>query len=152
MNFRMATNQAGIPVIMQGAVNPPINQNQQHVVVAQTIPKTFPVRTFKICGGLQIGCGILGIIGVVLDVIMMNTKCQGDTYCGRNKGLVTSEVIYMICSGWVSFEMSMILNMLGKNDHVQVYKHYSAIIIEHIKVFIFKEEKNNFAFLYFDKY
>jgi hypothetical protein len=25
----MATNQAGIPVIMQGTVNPPINQNQR---------------------------------------------------------------------------------------------------------------------------
>ena len=100
MNFRMATNQAGT-LIMQGTVNPPINQNQQPVVGGQTDPKTFPVRTFKICGGLQIGCGIIGIIGVVLDVIIMNAKCREDTYCGRNKGV--SEVIYVICSGWVSF-------------------------------------------------
>ena len=69
----MATNQAGIPVIIQGAVNPPINQNQQLVVGGQTDQNTFPVIRLKICGGMQIGCGILSIIGVILDVIVINS-------------------------------------------------------------------------------
>jgi len=34
----MATNQAGIPVTIQGTVNPPINQNQQPTVIGQTDP------------------------------------------------------------------------------------------------------------------
>jgi hypothetical protein len=54
MNFRMAINQADIPMIIQGAVNPPINQNQQSVVGGQTNPKTFPVRTLKSVGGIQL--------------------------------------------------------------------------------------------------
>jgi len=93
-------------VIIQGAVNPPINQNQQPVVGGQTDPKTFPVRIFKICGGLQIGCGLRGFIGVVIDFITMNKKCQENIYCRQSQVLFTSEVIYMICSGWVSFEMT----------------------------------------------
>ena len=117
MNFRMATNQAGIPVIIQGAVNPPINQNQQLVVGGQTDQNTFPVIRLKICGGMQIGCGILSIIGVILDVIMINSN---DYLLLRNalqSILTTVVVIYSIGSVWVSFEMSMILNRLGKNDH-----------------------------------
>jgi hypothetical protein len=39
MNFRMAINQADIPMIIQGAVNPPINQNQQSAVGGQTNPE-----------------------------------------------------------------------------------------------------------------
>jgi hypothetical protein len=45
MNFRMAINQADIPMIIQGAVNPPINQNQQSAVGGQTNPET---RSLKI--------------------------------------------------------------------------------------------------------
>lgn len=135
MNFRMATNQADIPVIMQGTVNPPIHQNQQPVVGGQKDPQTFPVRTLKVFGSIQIGCGILiGIlssIGVVLDAIAMNEKrnCNkniddwyNDNYytnrfCAlkqkNGRLLFTYDVICIICSGWVSFELSMILNSLG---------------------------------------
>ena len=119
MNFRMATNQAVIPVIIQGAVNPQINQNQQLVVGGQTDQNTFPVGRLKICGGMQIGCGILGIIGVIMDVIAIN---RYDTYVtfpdAINKAVTISAVICSIGSAWVSFEMSMILNRLGKNDDV----------------------------------
>ena len=82
----MATSQAGIPVIIQGTVNPPINQNQQPVVGGQTDPQKFPVRTLKIFGSIQIGCGILieilSIIGVALDAIAMNEKrnCKDYVY------------------------------------------------------------------------
>jgi hypothetical protein len=59
---------------------PPINQSQQPVVGGQTDPQTFPVRTLKIFGSIQIGCGILlGIlssIGVALDAIAMNAYCS----------------------------------------------------------------------------
>ena len=143
MNFRMATNQAVIPVIIQGAVNPQINQNQQLVVGGQTDQNTFPVIRLKICGGIQIGCGILGIIGVILDVIEINRFDLKYFY----NTLTTSAVICSIGSVWVSFEMSMILNRLEKTI---MYRYIN--IIEHIKVIIFKEEKNHFALLYFDKY
>ena len=132
MNFRMATSQAGIPVIIQGTVNPPINQNQQPVVGGQTDPQKFPVRTLKIFGSIQIGCGILigilSIIGVALDAIAMNEKrnCKDYVYyfnyntnwmCSQKKKhghlLFTYDVICIIFSGWVSFELSMILNSLG---------------------------------------
>ena len=142
MNFRMATNQAGIPVIMQGTVNPPIHQNQQPVVGGQTDPQTFPVRTLKIFGIIQIGCGIilgiLSIIGVTLDAIAMNEYCKKNNYdytdyvdydyvynsnyntyrmCytkqANNHLLFGYDVTCIICSGWVSFELSMILNSLG---------------------------------------
>ena len=136
MNFRMATNQADIPVIMQGTVNPPINQNQQPVVGGQTDPQRFPVRTLKIFGSIQIGCGILigifSIIGVALDAIAMNEKgnCKYYKYdydynhmyyiyriCflkqKHGRLLFTYDVICIIFSGWVSFELSMILNSLG---------------------------------------
>lgn len=135
MNFRMATNQADIPVIMQGTVNPPIHQNQQPVVGGQKDPQTFPVRTLKVFGSIQIGCGILiGIlssIGVVLDAIAMNENrnCNENIdylynyhfYTNRmcsekqenGRPLFTYRVICIICSGWVSFELSMILNSLG---------------------------------------
>jgi hypothetical protein len=132
----MATNQAGIPVIMQGTVNPPINQNQQPVVGGQTDPQKFPVRTLKIFGSMQIGCGILigilSIIGVALDAIAMNEKrnCKDYVYdynydynyytyrmCSQKQKngrlLFTYDVICIIFSGWVSFELSMILNSLG---------------------------------------
>ena len=118
MNFRMATNQAGIPVIIQGAVNPPINQNQQLVVGGQTDQNTFPVIRLKIFGGIQIGCGILGIIGVIMDVIAINSYENSVFYNFIQSSLTTSAVIFSIGSVWVSFEMSMILNRLGKNDHV----------------------------------
>ena len=133
MNFRMATNQAGT-LIMQGTVNPPINQNQQPVVGGQRDPKTFPVRTLKIFGGIQIGCGlllgILSIIGVVLDAKAMNEQCKKYSYnydydynnlyiywkCvdKRLNGrlLFAFDVTCIICSGWVSYEMSIILNSL----------------------------------------
>ena len=127
MNFRMATNQAGIPVIMQGTVNP------------QTDPQKFPVRTLKIFGSIQIGCGILigilSIIGVVLDAIAMkeNRNCNENNYfydylddynsnyytylCStkqKNRRLLfTYDVTCIICSGWVSFELRIILNSLG---------------------------------------
>ena len=114
----MATNQAVIPVIIQGAVNPPINQNQQLVVGGQTDQNTFPVRHLKICGGMQIGCGILGIIGVIMDVIAINSYDNNFVYYKTRSHLTTSAVICSIGSAWVSFEMSMILNRLGKNDHV----------------------------------
>ena len=84
MNFRMAINQADIPMIIQGAVNPSINQNQQSVVGGQTNPKTLPVRTLKIVGGIQISCGILlrilSIIECVLDVIAMTENCRENKY------------------------------------------------------------------------
>ena len=84
MNFRMATNQADIPVIIQGAVNPPINQNQQLVVGGQTDENTFLVRRLKIFGGIQISCGILlgilSIIGCVLDAIAMTENCRENKY------------------------------------------------------------------------
>ena len=114
----MATNQAGIPVIIQGAVNLPINQNQQLVVGGQTDQNTLPVIRLKICGGIQIGCGILGIIGVILDVIAINSYDNNFFYNTAKTSLTTSAVICSIGSAWVSFEMSMILNRLGKNDHV----------------------------------
>ena len=44
----MATNQADIPVIIQGAVNPPINQNQQSVVGGQTDPKSYQSELSRI--------------------------------------------------------------------------------------------------------
>jgi len=135
MNFRMATNQAGIPVIIQGAVNPPINQNQQPVVGGQTDPQKFPVRTLKIFGSIQIGCGILlgilSIIGVVLDAKAMSEHCKENNYnynddynynhvyrmCRKKQSngrlMFDYDVICIICSGWVSFEMSMILHSLG---------------------------------------
>ena len=120
MNFRMATNQADIPVIIQGTVIPPINQNQQPVVGGKTDPKTFPVRALNIFGGIQIGCGILlgilSIIGVVLNVIAMNKNCQQEsmyiyywyTYmmCFKkqesSRMLFAFDVTCIICSGWVS--------------------------------------------------
>ena len=136
MNFRMATNQADIPVIIQGAVNPPINQNQQLVVGGQTDQNTFPVIRLKICGGIQIACGILGIIGVILDVIEINRYHLIYFYNTIKLTLTISAVICSIGSVWVSFEMSMILNRLEKTI---MYRYIN--IIEHIKVIIFKEEK-----------
>ena len=104
----MATNQAGIPVIMQGTVNP------------QTDPQKFPVRTLKIFGSIQIGCGILlGIlssIGVALDAIAMNAYCSEnnhrynrlyyhDNMCSRKQEngrlLFAYDVTCIICSGWI---------------------------------------------------
>ena len=137
MNFRMATNQAGIPVIIQGAVNPPINQNQQSVVGGQTDPQKFPVRTLKIFGSIQIGCGILlgilSIIGVAMNEYRncnennYNNNYIHDYYYNNNyytyrlcltkqanvRLLFGFDVTCIICSGWVSFELSMILNSLG---------------------------------------
>lgn len=134
MNFRMATTQAGIPVIIQGAVNQPINQYQQPVVSGQTNPKTFPVRTLKIFGGIHVSCGILlgifSVVGCVLDAIDMNEECNRiydynlpgyvnwypDTMCLMKRSdsrlLFAFDVTCIICSGWVSFEMSIILTKL----------------------------------------
>ena len=137
MNFRMATNQAGT-LIMQGTVNPPINQNQQPVVGGQTNPQKSPVITLKIFGGIQIVCGILlgilSIIGVALDAKGMNESCKSSyiydydydffnidsksyKMClnkqSNGRLLFTFDVTCIVCSGWVSYEMSMILNSLG---------------------------------------
>ena len=121
MNFRMATNQASISMKKQGTINPTINQNQQPVVGRQTDPQTFPFRRLKMFGGIQIGCGILGgilcIIGVVLDAILMNEHCKesNDRYtyamCLRKQSnrslLLGYDITCIICSAWVSFEMSL---------------------------------------------
>jgi hypothetical protein len=76
---------------------------------------TFPVIRLKICGAMQIGCGILSIIGVILDVIMINSN---DYLLLRNvlqSILTTVVVIYSIGSVWESFEMSMILCVFAFN-------------------------------------
>ena len=138
----MATNQAGIPVIMQGTVNPPINQNQRPVVGGQTDPQKFPVRTLKIFGSIQIGCGILigilSIIGVVLDAIAMkeNRNCNENNYfydylddynsnyytylCStkqRNRRLLFAyDVTCIICSGWIIMTGLLPLFMSRKRE------------------------------------
>jgi len=53
-----------------------------------------------------------------MDVIAINSYENSVFYNFIQSSLTTSAVIFSIGSVWVSFEMSMILNRLGKNDHV----------------------------------
>ena len=128
--FRMSTTgtnaQGYISVPIPGTYNLP-NVSQPHFVEA-TVPTSqqiFPVRTFKVFGGIQIGLGILvGIlstISVVLDAVDMNNYDDCITnfnyvyyydsymYWGcrglRNShSLFAFDVTCLICSGWVRYQ------------------------------------------------
>ncbi|XP_052063447.1 uncharacterized protein LOC127703079 isoform X7 [Mytilus californianus] len=109
-------NNPGIaPLMIQETTNqPPLTENRnQHV---------FPVRTFKVLGGIQIGLGvligILSLIGVVMDTIGMHKldDCKyqqyqhsydydpsyfNRCYSYRNSNLLFSfDLSCLICSGW----------------------------------------------------
>ena len=62
-----------------------MNPNQQppDPGIAQANPQTFPVRTLKVLGGIQIGLGvllgILSLIAIIIDAIAMHVYCQ-DNY------------------------------------------------------------------------
>ncbi|CAC5423848.1 unnamed protein product [Mytilus coruscus] len=115
---RMSTTTANIPIsspYMPQVVGiqqaPPVERQQQ----------AFPVRTFKVFGGVQIGLGvllgILSLIGVILDIIAWNKhdNCLTNNYyyggnyydhywiCNRYNdvhALFAFDITCLICSGW----------------------------------------------------
>ncbi|XP_076111061.1 uncharacterized protein LOC143079541 isoform X3 [Mytilus galloprovincialis] len=107
-NIQMST--PFIPQVVGFQQAPPVGRQQQ----------AFPVRTFKVFGGVQIGIGvllgILSLIGVILDIIAWNKydDCRNNNYyydgyndhywmCRRyNDGhaLFAFDITCLICSGW----------------------------------------------------
>ena len=108
------TNPAAVPLIIQGTATEPVHQNQQ----PSSTNQTFPVRTLKVFGSVQIGLGILvgilSIIGVVFDAIAMHKYdlCGSYLYGGdehwfcRGRGehfhrQFAFDLSSLILSGWV---------------------------------------------------
>ncbi|CAG2253212.1 unnamed protein product [Mytilus edulis] len=107
-NIQMST--PFIPQVVGFQQAPPVGRQYQ----------AFPVRTFKVFGGVQIGLGvllgILSLIGVILDIIAWNKydDCRNNNYyydgyndhywmCRRyNDGhaLFAFDITCLICSGW----------------------------------------------------
>ena len=119
-----ATNQ-NVPLITDRTqINQQMNPNQQppHPGIAQANPQTFPVRTLKVLGGIQIGLGvllgILSLIAVILDAMAIHVYCHDNNYdnsdnwynsdywsCMRmrrwKKTMFAFDVTCLVCSGWV---------------------------------------------------
>ncbi|VDI74779.1 Hypothetical predicted protein [Mytilus galloprovincialis] len=108
-NIQMST--PFIPQVVGFQQAPPVGRQQQ----------AFPVRTFKVFGGVQIGLGvllgILSLIGVILDIIAWNKydDCRNkyNYYDGYNDHylmcrryydddhvLFAFDITCLICSGW----------------------------------------------------
>ncbi|XP_063442887.1 uncharacterized protein LOC134723187 [Mytilus trossulus] len=113
----MSATTANIPMPYQFI--PHVVGIQQDLPVGQQ-QQVFPVRTFKVFGGIQIGLGvllgILSLIGVISDKIAKNKydDCLANTYSDRyisyyyndcyryhNVGLrLPFDITCFICSGW----------------------------------------------------
>jgi hypothetical protein len=95
---------------------------------------------------MQIGCGILSIIGVILDVIVINSYEYKLFHNTIQTYLTIVVVICSIGSAWVSFEMSMILNRLGKND---LTKFGLKIILIYLRLIFVKVQQSETIFFFF---